>query len=279
MNNNNTEILKVSGKNLDIFFQNLITNDINYLKKQKSVYACILSPQGKFLNDFFIIEKDKSFYIEINKSEIDEFSNILKKYDLRKTLDIKIQHKLQTIVLLEKDFMHMSKKFQNKKEKEEALFETFSDPRADNFFVRCWINKIFLSRCKYFLEDNYKKKIEIERIKRHIPNSEIDLEKNKSFILNYGFDSINAISFDKGCYVGQENTARQKYRGTKKYSMKLLKRIDGDFPDFNSELRYLDKKIGIMKSSRGDFGLALIKNDILNKNKEYQVSSLKFLVS
>ena len=279
MNNNNTEILKVSGKNLDIFFQNLITNDINYLKKQKSVYACILSPQGKFLNDFFIIEKDKSFYIEINKSEIDEFSNILKKYDLRKTLDIKIQHKLQTIVLLEKDFMHMSKKFQNKKEKEEALFETFSDPRADNFFVRCWINKVFLSRCEYFLEDSYKKKIEIERIKRHIPDSEIDLEKNKSFILNYGFENINAISFEKGCYVGQENTARQKYRGTKKYSLRLLRRIEGDFPNFNSELRYLDRKIGIMKSSIGDFGLALIKNDILNKNNEYQIFSLKFTIS
>ena len=279
MNNNNTKVLKVSGKNLDIFFQNLITNDVNYLKKQKSVYTCLLSPQGKFLNDFFIIKKDESYYIEINKSEIDEFSYVLKKYDLRKTLDIRIQDKLQTLVFLKKDFLNMSKKFQDKKEKKEALFETFSDPRADNFFVRCWINKMFLSRCKYFLEDNYKEKIEIERIKRHIPNSEIDLEKNKSFILNYGFDSINAISFDKGCYVGQENTARQKYRGTKKYSMKLLKRIEGDFPDFNSELRYLDKKIGIMKSSRGDFGLALIKNDILNKNNEYQVSSLKFLIS
>ena len=279
MNNNNTKVLKVSGKNLDIFFQNLITNDVNYLKKQKSVYTCLLSPQGKFLNDFFIIKKDESYYIEINKSEIDEFSYVLKKYDLRKTLDIRIQDKLQTLVFLKKDFLNMSKKFQDKKEKKEALFETFSDPRADDFFVRCWINKVFLSRCKYFLEDSYKKKIEIERIKRHIPDSEIDLEKNKSFILNYGFENINAISFDKGCYVGQENTARQKYRGTKKYSLRLLRRIEGDFPNFNSELRYLDRKIGIMKSSIGDFGLALIKNDILNKNNEYQIFSLKFTIS
>ena len=138
MNNNNTKILKVSGKNLDVFFQNLITNDINYLKKQKSVYTCILSPQGKFLNDFFILEKDKSFYIEINKSEIDEFSNVLKKYDLRKTLDIRIQHKLQTIVVLEKDFMNISKKFQNKKEKEEALENIREDENdCDTIFHKC----------------------------------------------------------------------------------------------------------------------------------------------
>ena len=53
MNDNNTKILKVSGKKIDDFLQNLITNDITKLEQEKSIYTCVLTPQGKFLNDFF----------------------------------------------------------------------------------------------------------------------------------------------------------------------------------------------------------------------------------
>ena len=282
MNDTNTKIIKVSGKNLDNFFQNLITNDINLLNKQKSIYTCVLSPQGKFLNDCFIVKKNNSFFIEINTSETDEFSNLLSKYDLRKQLDVQLKENLQTFVCLEKDFLPFKDKFFHNSLKKNEIFESFKDPRLENFLIRNWIDKKFITKESILSKDDYNFQIELERIKRLLPNSEIDLEKNRSFIMNFGFAKINAISFNKGCYIGQENTARQKYRGKQKYALKLLKKIEGSFPTFNSELKYLDKKIGVMKSFKGSYGLALIKKDILEEEKDkiLEISPMsKFLIN
>ena len=71
MNNTDTKIIKVHGKNIDIFFQNIITNDINNLNAENPIYTAMLSPQGKYLYDFFILKEGdfvpKSFIVEINK--------------------------------------------------------------------------------------------------------------------------------------------------------------------------------------------------------------------
>ena len=104
--------------------------------------------------------------------------------------------------------------------------------------------------------------LELHRIKRGIPNSELDLEKNKSFILNFNFDEINAVSFNKGCYVGQENTAKQKYRGKLKYKLRVLRLSSGKFPEINENIRVSEKKIGVMKSFTNEFGLALLRTDL-----------------
>ena len=262
MNDNNTKVLKVSGKKIDDFFQNLITNDIKRLEQEKSIYTCVLTPQGKFLNDFFLVKKEQSLYLEINNNEITNLKNLLNQYDLRRQFIIKEENNLQTFVCLKKDFDYFKEKLKKKEYENLEIFESFKDPRDNNYLIRLWIKQSNKQKEFNLLEKSYNLEIEFERIKRLIPNSEIDLEKNKSFILQFGFDKINAISFDKGCYVGQENTARQKYRGKQKYELKLLKILEGHFPSFNTELKYLDKKIGIMKSYAGKYGLALVKTDV-----------------
>ena len=68
MNNTKTNVIKVHGKNIDSFFQNIITNDINSLNKKNSIYTAMLSPQGKYLHDFIMIRDSNSFLIEINQS-------------------------------------------------------------------------------------------------------------------------------------------------------------------------------------------------------------------
>ena len=68
-----------------------------------------------------------------------------------------------------------------------------------------------------------------------LPDSLLDLEKNKSFVLNYNFNTLSAISFTKGCYIDR-NTSRQNYRGKIKYGLKTLKLLNGDIPQFNETL-------------------------------------------
>ena len=114
------------------------------------------------------------------------------------------------------------------------------------------------------------KDLNLFRIKNTIPDSSIDLDIGKSFILNYNFDKLNAVSFKKGCYIGQENTSRQHYRGNVKYILKTIELVSGSFPKTNYDLFSKKEKIGVMKSSIDNYGLALmrvdatqIKNDFL----------------
>ena len=95
------------------------------------------------------------------------------------------------------------------------------------------------------------------------------MEQNKSFILNYNFENLNALSFKKGCFIGQENTARQKYRGTQKYILKTIKSLNGSFPKINEDIFLENEKIGTMKSSVNNYGLCMIRNEkrILNLEK------------
>ena len=106
----------------------------------------------------------------------------------------------------------------------------------------------------------------MERIKNSIPDSSIDLEKEKSFILNYNFDALNSVSFTKGCYVGQENTSRQNYRGKIKYILKTIKLVDGNFPKIHETLLVNSKKVGVMKSHVDNYGLALLRSDFYEVN-------------
>ena len=93
-----------------------------------------------------------------------------------------------------------------------------------------------------------------------IPNTEIDLIENRSFILNYNFENLNAV-FEKGCYIGQENTARQKYRGNLKFSLQTIKIIKGKIPEINEDICYNNRKIGTIKSRINNYSLCLLKND------------------
>ena len=133
-----------------------------------------------------------------------------------------------------------------------------------DFLYRFWFYKTSTNLLNFSSDAEVEKK----RILNVIPNSELDLIYNKSFILNYNFENINALSFDKGCYIGQENTARQKFRGTQKYSLKSVKIISGTIPDLNEDIFYKKMKVGTMKSRCNDIGLCLIRKDVTKNNAD-----------
>ena len=267
MNDLNTNIINVSGKNIECFFQNLITNDIKELENNNVLYTALLSPQGKYLNDFFIIKLNNHYLIECNESKRESLINELKKYDIRSDIKFDVSKKYKTKVIkknkLEKSFQ---KKLENTNFIHCSGYAFYEDPRSKNFLIRF----IFEENNSYINKLNFSNlsEVELERIKLKIPNSDKDLEINKSFILNYNFANINALSFSKGCFIGQENTARQKYRGTQKYSLETIKLIEGKFPEINEDIFYKHKKIGTMKSFEQEFGLCLLRNDILANNQK-----------
>mgnify|MGYP001234079043 CR=1 FL=1 len=268
-----TKIIKIEGKSSEAFFQNLITNDIKLLENNQALYSAMLTPQGKFLADFILIKDLNFLFFEVNKNNAEELVNLIKKYDLRKSLKISIQEKMKTYFILYKktplNIINKIKKIKILKENESFMF---FDPRKDNFLLRIWSYGESLNSLPQELDLSISEKtLNLERIKNSVPDSSIDLEKEKSFILNYNFDALNAISFTKGCYIGQENTSRQNYRGKIKYILKTIKLIEGKFPQPHETLFFKNQKIGTMKSHVENYGLALLRTDFFEVNKEFSL--------
>ncbi|MDC3024290.1 hypothetical protein OA264_02340 [Alphaproteobacteria bacterium] len=271
-----TKIIKIEGKNLEDFFQNLITNDIQLLKNNQALYSAMLTPQGKFLADFILIKDDNSFLMEANSSATPEIIEIFKKYDLRETLKISIKKDLNSRCILFKDLPSNIQVSLNKhKIIRTRNYLIFTDPRKKDFLARIWVsNHKIKTLPKNLSMTTPNKLLDLERIKSTIPDSLLDLEKEKSFILNFNFDKINGVSFNKGCYIGQENTSRQNYRGKIKYLLKTVKLVEGVFPKINSELLTGKQKVGVMKSYSDNLGLALLKTDFIFDNKILKVDNI-----
>ena len=278
-----TKIIKIEGKNLESFFQNLITNDIQLLKNNQALYSAMLTPQGKFLVDFIILKEGDYFLIEANYKDIHEIKNLITKYDLRQALKISFLKDINTHCIIYNDLPSDIKKdlvkFNIVKNNNSFIL---LDPRKNKYLARIWMNKKDIPSLPVKLtKGSSYKRLELERIKNSIPDSLIDLEKEKSFILNFNFDNLNAISFKKGCYIGQENTSRQNYRGKIKYLLNTVELIKGSFPKINTELISDKQKVGVMKSHSEKYGLALLKVENIIKDKiltlDEQNSKLKVI--
>ena len=213
--NTQSKFLEISGEDSISFIQNLITNDIDKSKKNHFLYSCLLTPQGKFIADFFIFKKNDKFIFEIHEKYYETLVQKLNLYKLKSNIKIKNIDSMYSFVIF--DRINPTNKF-----------EIFNfDPRNNNIGKKLIQNLSTLTNNKILTEINEEKYREI-LIKNHVPYSTYDLKENKSLLLENNFDNLNAISWDKGCYVGQELTARMKYRALLKKKLYSMKIIDGN---------------------------------------------------
>ena len=212
--NDNSRFLSVEGKDSSDFLQNLITNDVNKCTKENIIYSCLLTPQGKFIADFFIFKKDDNYIIETHSLFYETLLKKLKLYKLRSKILINEITNLCSYSVFSELNNNMN-------------FIIFcADPRSNKIG-----NKLI---CKSEDSEILKNVKEIDEKKYHeiliqntVPLSHFDLKENKSLLLENNFENLNAISWDKGCYVGQELTARMKYRALLKKRIYSLIVKDG----------------------------------------------------
>ena len=251
--NNDTRFINIAGDDRQEFLQGLITNDINACNRNNPIYSCILSPQGKFLADFFVIELDGSYLIEIHNRF---FDNILQKLQL---------YKLKSKVIISENNSYLScVLFINKNIAVPNHLISFQDPRNNNIGIRYILNTDNSSSLKKLgftpVDINYYKEILMKNL---IPYSPDDLIVNKSLLLENNFQNINAISWDKGCYVGQEITARMKYRALLKKKIYTLEIISGSI-QVGEKITINDISIGEIISITNKFAIAMLKIDAAN---------------
>jgi hypothetical protein len=271
-------LLYLNGEDVKEFLQNLITNDIEKVTNEMSCFAALLTPQGKYLFDFLIIKHKTGYFLDCEKRNIDELFKQLNLYKLRSKVEIlNLSNEFVVAGMSYEKFLT----FENSKDIEGYTIKyredpIFLDPRLKKLGARLIINleKLYLSLKKLELktanvEDYY-------NLSHKLGISQIDnLElQNKIFGIECNFEELNGIDFKKGCYVGQENTARIKLK--KKLSKKLfaIKIIEGNI---NSEEIFLeDKEAGrLLIKNKNPFALIKIQNDLLNFEKIYQCGNAK----
>lgn len=195
------KILKVSGVDAADFLQQLVTNNI--VDKTYS-YNFLLNSQGRFVADFFVFKKaDNEYLIEIHENLADILIKMLQLYKMRKDVQIEdVSHKYTLLYA-----SHIDKHiFSNIK-----YISYFQDPRSDKLGDRSIIDISDLDKIKqYITEDNLYLN---DKYKYVIPDGFADMIQNKSMPIQYGIDALNAVDYQKGCYVGQEVVSRAKYQG------------------------------------------------------------------
>ncbi len=267
----NRVLLEIKGEDSRDFLQSIVTNNIDLISNNRSIYSALLTPQGKYLYDFFLFQESKinSIIIDCEKSLYEELIKKLTIYKLRSKVEIIVKDKINVYAIYGSNITELISNFKinniegSTKEVSNNLF--FIDPRNRNLGLRVYSNNLlqdFNNLPKGVLSEwNY------IRIKNKIPYPYIDLEKEKSFIIENNFEYINAIDFKKGCYIGQENTARQKYRGTAKRKLEVAKIIGKEI--LNGERIILDNKaVGTVRSSSHGLYLVSINSAVYENCKK-----------
>lgn len=267
----NRVLLEIKGEDSRDFLQSIVTNNIDLISNDRSIYSALLSPQGKYLYDFFLFQDSKinSIIMDCEKSLYEELIKKLTIYKLRSKVEIIVKDKINVYAIYGSNITELISNFKinniegSTKEVSNNLF--FIDPRNRNLGLRVYSNNLlqdFNNLPKGILSEwNY------IRIKNKIPYPYIDLEKEKSFIIENNFEYINAIDFNKGCYIGQENTARQKYRGTAKRKLEVAKIIGKEI--LNGERIILDDKaVGTVRSSSHGLYLVSINSAVYENCKK-----------
>ncbi|MDC0074880.1 hypothetical protein OAK17_08515, partial [Alphaproteobacteria bacterium] len=236
----NRAIIKVSGKDSLPFLQNIVTNDLNEVSKISSIYSALLTPQGKFFCDFIISKyKLKNLNYLLLECDLDTISSIINKlalYKMRSNVnieDVTNEYKVVALTTINNDLNYKIKNLDNNIIIENSLI--FIDPRSKHLGARVYLSNeeyfTFINRQDVIINNEY----EQTRIKLGIPEGMKDIIPEKDFILDYGFNELNGVSFTKGCYIGQEITARTFNRGKIKKSIYCLS-SQKDLPDCGTEI-------------------------------------------
>ena len=241
----NRSIITISSTDRKKMLQNLITANLDSLPKNP-VYGALLTPQGKFLHDFFISEWEDILYIECERIRKDDLLKRLMMYRLR--ADVTITDKAEDFIILASQDKILGENF------------NYKDPRHDEMGYRAISSKIAAS---YSKSDDYNER----RIILGIGEGSSDFIINKSPILEGNFEEINGVDFKKGCYVGQEVTARMKYRRKIKKRLLPLTLLKGKLEPSAPIFNHQGQKTGEIRSISKSHALALIKLDKIKESK------------
>ena len=273
-------ILYLSGENTNDFLQNLISNDINKVGDENSCFTSLLSPQGKFLYEFIIIKHKSGYMVDCERSQADGLYKQLNTYKLRSKVEIlNLSNEFVVAAFSYEKFLTFNKAqdmvgFTLKYREDPILL----DPRNKYLGARLIINleKLYLSLKKLDLHNSNLNEYYSLSHKLGIVPKDFNKLQNKLFGIECNYEELNGIDFKKGCYVGQENTARIKLKNKLSKRLLPISIVKGELLEGES-IYYNENEIGKVLIEK-DYPFALIKYRDENFNGNYNFNTKGALI-
>jgi folate-binding protein YgfZ len=248
-------LLAVSGPDARSFLQPLVSNDIEKVSAATAIYATLLTPQGKFLHDFFICAIGDTLLFDCEAARIDDLQRRLTFYRLR--ADAKIENWSEcyrVFALIGAGSPPV------------AGGVVYADPRLGAMGARAILPRdgavaaLEAAGLTAAPAEDYERL----RLAHGLPDGSRDIQVEKGFLLENGIDDLHGVDFEKGCYIGQELTARTKHRATIRKRL-LRVDIDGPLPPPGAPIMLGDKQAGEMRSGLDRTGLALLRLEMIDQ--------------
>ena len=276
----NRGLISITGDDAKNFLQNIITNDIEKVSKSCSIFSALFTPQGKYFFEFFLIQSKDGYLLDCDSKATNEIISYLTKYKLRSKIEIKDKSNEYIIGIISLEKFNEIQKSENKQTDtiEYRNSSIFIDSRNKKLGARILstLEKLHLTI----------KKLELKIIKPEIyfkeahilgiPIKGVESLKDQLFGLEANFEELSAIDFKKGCYIGQENTARMKLKN--KLRRRLLPISSTEKLNLGEEIFYDKIKIGkILIEKPYPFGLVKLIDPNVEEfqNKELLVNNKK----
>ena len=276
-------LISITGNDVENFLQNIVTNDIKKVNSLTSIFSALLTPQGKYLFEFFLIKSKNGYLLDCDNKFLKEIINNLSKYKLRSKIEIKDISSGHVIGIIS------SEKFSDIQKSEDKTSDTiefrgspvFIDPRNKRLGARILstLEKLYLTIKKLNLKIVEPNSYFATAHSLGIPVKGVENLKDQLFGLEANFEELNAIDFKKGCYIGQENTARMKLK--EKLRRRLFPVVSSEKLNIGEEIIYDKIRIGkILIDQPFPFGLIKVidpnlkefeNKDLLANNKKCKI--------
>ncbi|MGB0575840.1 MAG: YgfZ/GcvT domain-containing protein [Alphaproteobacteria bacterium] len=254
-------ILSITGPDSLAFLQGIVTNDIEKVSANCAVYAAILTPQGKYLHDFFVVKSGDQFLLDCPSNQLEALTKRLKMYRLRAKVEIEdLSDEFAIFSITGPNVFNaagVTESPGNAINYDNGI--AFVDPRLVELGLRT-IQPVSTA-IEFIKKTGFQEEIletyKTTQISLGVPDGDSGEILKQAFPLEIGFDELNAISFDKGCYVGQEVTTRMKIR-------KLVKKrlvpvtFNGIAPVPGTSIQYQNKEAGQVYACNGEQGIAML---------------------
>ncbi len=257
-------LIAVTGAEARSFLQGLVTNDVEKVAPDQAIYAALLTPQGRYLFDFVVLELDGALYLDCEAERRDALAKRLALYKLRAQVAIAPKDGLAVYAAFG-DGAAAALGLANR-EGAARMFGggiAYVDPREARIGVRVVLpgetGGTALEKAGFSVGDFAA--YDAARIGLGLPDGSRDFIADKLLLLEGGADILNGVDFEKGCYVGQEVTTRMKRRELVRKRL-LPVAIDGPVPSPGTPILRNGVEAGEMRSSAGAVGMALLRLDL-----------------
>ena len=270
-------VLAVTGEDRFTFLQGLVSNDVNRVAPERAVYAALLTAQGKYLHDFIMAGAGGAIWLDCEAARLADLKRRLSIYRLRAKVALEELPDLAIAAVFgDGTPAALGLPAEPGSARPYGSGVALIDPRLAALGarvilarteIRAKLEAAGLSETDFAAYDRH-------RLALGIADGSRDLVVEKSILLESGFDELNGVDWQKGCYIGQELTARTKYRGLIKKRFFPV-RIAGPAPQPGSPVTLDGKEAGEMRSSSAGFGLALLRLDAVAGDRPLEAGAAR----